>query len=815
MAWAPDGSNRLFICEKSNGVRVIKDGTLLATAFATFPQLYTNSECGVLGICFDNNYAQNKFVYVFVTVSSSEQRIVRFTDLNNIGSARTTIMSGLPTLGQNHDGGALAMGSDGKIYFAIGDNGDKRGVDGNLTSLAAKVGRCNADGSVPNDNPFNDGSGPQNDYIYATGFRNPFTMTFQPGTGKLWLNVVGSDSGGQTEPNSGPGYEQVFVVHPGDDGGYDDFEGNQPASPRYTTPFTRPMIRPKIQYKTTTEFESGQKETLSAISRANSVVTFTTTGNHHFRVGQAVVVKNASADLNGTYTVNAVLSSTGFTAPSPGANASANSGSVEPLIQGSAISGGTFYSSTAFPAAYRGNFFYGDYTGGRLMRAQLDANDKPVAITVFVDQASVPIDCATGPDGALYYTEIGSGNVQRVAFDGVQGFVVSPTVLGVKEGGSAQFTVRLGTQPLQDVTVQIHKTGDDGDGSHDLAIAGADILNFTPENFNEPQAVTISALEDVDTNDDTATFAVTAPGFDPVEVNATATDENLPDLVLSTNAVTVDEGSKVDVQVSLPAAPAGSVKVRVRPTAGATGRVTIRRGALLRFTPENFATPQTIRFKAEQDLDKKDQQVTFTISAKGYRSRTVTVVARDNDPSRPKFTTTPGENAVVNLQFRYDADARGLPLPAFSLVDPPDGMIIDPQTGMLSWTPDTLGQFTIRVRATNTKGFVDQEFTLNVNADQPPTAFITLPTNGATVSGTHAEFFGGSLDDYQTYKAEFYIDGQLAYTDLNREAHYHLNGAHNLFDTTQLSNGSHTLKMKVYDDLQQTGEEEITVMVAN
>jgi hypothetical protein len=43
-------------------------------------------------------------------------------------------------------------------------------------------------------------------------------------------------------------------------------------------------------------------------------------------------------------------------------------------------------------------------------------------------------------------------------------------------------------------------------------------------------------------------------------------------------------------------------------------------------------------------------------------------------------------------------------------------------------------------------------------------------------------------------KAEFYIDGQLVYTDNNREGHYHLNGGHNLFDTTALSNGEHTLR---------------------
>jgi glucose/arabinose dehydrogenase len=81
----------------------------------------------VLGIAFDPNYVVNRYVYVFVTVSASEQRIVRFTDVNNLGAARTNIVTGLPTLGANHDGGALAFGHDGKLYWAVGDNGAKAG----------------------------------------------------------------------------------------------------------------------------------------------------------------------------------------------------------------------------------------------------------------------------------------------------------------------------------------------------------------------------------------------------------------------------------------------------------------------------------------------------------------------------------------------------------------------------------------------------------------------------------------------------------------------------------------------------------------
>jgi glucose/arabinose dehydrogenase len=64
--------------------------------------------------------------------------------------------------------------------------------------------------------PFDDGDGPNKVFIFARGFRNPFTMQIQPTTGQIWLNVVGTQ------------YEQVFSVARGDHGGYSAYENNQP-----------------------------------------------------------------------------------------------------------------------------------------------------------------------------------------------------------------------------------------------------------------------------------------------------------------------------------------------------------------------------------------------------------------------------------------------------------------------------------------------------------------------------------------------------------------------------------------------------------
>ncbi len=810
IAWAPDGSNRLFVSLKTSGIAVIENGVRRPALFATFPSLYTASECGVLGLAFDPDYATNRFVYVFVTVSASEQRIVRFTDQDSTGTQRTNILTGLPTLGANHDGGALGFGPDGKLYWAIGDNGAKRGVDGNLTSLAAKVGRSNKDGTVPVDNPFADGTGPNNDYIWATGFRNPFTLTFRPGSGELWLNVVGSTPEGQTEPRTTSGYEQVFIVRRGDDGGYDDFEGNQPANPRYTTPFPRPCIRPVIQYKTGYFGGGALDRTIASSLRSGGKITVTTTSAHAYRVGQALVLTDTGT-LDGTYTVDSVPSSSTFTAPAPGSTLGGSGGHADALVQGGSITGGCFYDSTAFPAAYAGNFFYADYVLGSIMRARIAPDGRPQEITRFIDDLGGPTDVAVGPDGALYYTDIASGEVRRVAFTGTPGLIASTTALAMTEGGKASFTLRLGAAPAEPVTVQIHKTGLPAD----IDVQSAAAFTFTPADWDQPQTITLAAATDDDTDDDAATFTLTAPGTEPVTVTATATDQNLPPLIVSTNTLDVTEGRVASFTVALPAAPAKAVLVRLRKVSGPRRRTVPIRGVLMRFTPRNWNLPQRVTLRGLQDANRDDETVSYVVRAAGYLDREITVAVHDNDPIRPLFTSTPKQQTVVALPYSYTPEVRALPAPIFTLAAAPAGMTIDPATGALAWTPPASGDFPVTIRATNPRGATDQTFTLTVSGDVAPVAFIISPQEGDIVSGTNAEFFGGSLDDYGTVKAEFFIDDQLVFTDPNRDAHYHLHGAHNLFDTTALADGPHTLRIVVTDDAGQTGEASVTVTVQN
>ena len=220
--FAPDG--RLFVAlEGTNDtsgpadVRVIKNGAALPTPLLT---VTTQSffERGLLGITLHPNFASNGWVYVYYTLPTAQtptitHRVERWTvptgaDVADPGT-RTTIFEIAVPVGQNaagnHNGGAMNFGPDGKLYIAVGDNAVSSNSQ-SLGNLFGKMLRINDDGTIPTDNPFVAQTTGLNQAIWALGLRNPFTFAFQPGTGRMHINDVGSSgSGRREEVNLGEG----------------------------------------------------------------------------------------------------------------------------------------------------------------------------------------------------------------------------------------------------------------------------------------------------------------------------------------------------------------------------------------------------------------------------------------------------------------------------------------------------------------------------------------------------------------------------------------------------------------------------------
>jgi PKD repeat protein len=91
-----------------------------------------------------------------------------------------------------HHGGAIMFGNDGKLYFTTGEHFNAPDAQ-SLTNPRGKLHRINLDGSVPTDNPFYDGAGPNWDSIWAYGLRNPYRAYYDAPTGRMFIGDVGGN----------------------------------------------------------------------------------------------------------------------------------------------------------------------------------------------------------------------------------------------------------------------------------------------------------------------------------------------------------------------------------------------------------------------------------------------------------------------------------------------------------------------------------------------------------------------------------------------------------------------------------------------
>jgi glucose/arabinose dehydrogenase len=194
MAFLPDG--RIFVCEQTGAVRVIKDGVLLTEPFLKVT-VQSSGERGLLGIAIDPDFETNGYVYVYYTVPTAPRhnRISRFTADGDVAAADSEILvlrlDNLSTA-TNHNGGAMHFGLDGKLYVAIGENATEENAQ-NLDTYHGKFLRINSDGSVPEGNPFAEGS-EQKQRVWAYGLRNPYTFAIHPESGRIMVNDVGQNT---------------------------------------------------------------------------------------------------------------------------------------------------------------------------------------------------------------------------------------------------------------------------------------------------------------------------------------------------------------------------------------------------------------------------------------------------------------------------------------------------------------------------------------------------------------------------------------------------------------------------------------------
>ena len=178
----PDG--RILVTERPGRVVILGKGEIFKVEEAEH-----TGEAGLLGAVLSPDFSEDEHIYIYYTYRSGNglfNRVSRFVLVDDTLKDEEYILDGIPG-SRFHNGGRIKFGPDGKLYVTTGD-AQETSLSQNVDSLAGKILRMNPDGSVPEDNPF------ENSLVYAYGLRNPQGLSWHPVTGDLYASDHGPNS---------------------------------------------------------------------------------------------------------------------------------------------------------------------------------------------------------------------------------------------------------------------------------------------------------------------------------------------------------------------------------------------------------------------------------------------------------------------------------------------------------------------------------------------------------------------------------------------------------------------------------------------
>ena len=237
MKFLPDG--RMLVAELGGKIKVLPPPYTQAdpTPFLQLTNVGSASDGtvaqqGIYDLALDPNFATNHFYYVSYTANTpNRDRLSRFTAnatlTGTVPGSELIIYQDPQDADTEHHGGAINFGNDGKIYLTTGDHFQGTPSQ-DLTSPRGKVLRFNPDGTVPTDNPFYDGNGPNYDAVWALGLRNPYRAYYDAPTGRLLIGDVGGN-------DASTAIEELDVGVRGANYGWPNVEGMS-SNPAYHEP---------------------------------------------------------------------------------------------------------------------------------------------------------------------------------------------------------------------------------------------------------------------------------------------------------------------------------------------------------------------------------------------------------------------------------------------------------------------------------------------------------------------------------------------------------------------------------------------------
>ncbi len=274
---APGDKDRLFIVEKTGRIALYNIDQKTTTSFLDLTKRVkeSDSEQGTLALAFHPNWKKNRKFYLWWTSTEGRSREDRLScflisekDPNVADPESETPMIAQRDEAKNHNGGELQFGPDGYLYLSLGDEGgaddryqNSQRINKDFFSGILRLDVDRKPGSldpnphpasrpdtysIPADNPwvgakeFN--GKPVNPAevrteFWAVGLRNPWRMSFDSATGKLWCADVGQNL-----------HEEVDIIVKGGNYGWNVREAAYPFAKGQPAPENAKFIDPVWDY---------------------------------------------------------------------------------------------------------------------------------------------------------------------------------------------------------------------------------------------------------------------------------------------------------------------------------------------------------------------------------------------------------------------------------------------------------------------------------------------------------------------------------------------------------------------------------------
>jgi glucose/arabinose dehydrogenase len=249
MLQPPGVDTRWYVLEQGGAIYRVdteNQNKNLLINLAEFYDISDCAECGLLGMAFHPDFANNGFIYLSFMEGSGNSLtsyIARFRSADGgLTIARDSTNPNVPErlnilqIDQpfsNHNGGHIAFGPDGFLYFGMGDGGSANDPLNNGQKLNTRLGkmlRLQDDGSAAPGNVLAaQGALPE---IYAYGLRNPWRWSFDRQTNELWAGDVGQNA-----------FEEIDIIRNGLNYGWRCHEAGERTNNNCTTsgPYEPPV----------------------------------------------------------------------------------------------------------------------------------------------------------------------------------------------------------------------------------------------------------------------------------------------------------------------------------------------------------------------------------------------------------------------------------------------------------------------------------------------------------------------------------------------------------------------------------------------